>query len=224
MIPSDRHVAVAFLPAVLIHLGLLAALAAVFTIVPGERMDVLPVLLMTPSEMRQEPLAPSAHEARPEGQQHRPAAVKPVRKATRPASYVQPDIGDPGPLVTIPTGEGPAKDPAPAPDTASALAPLAATASIPLPDVDDIDKKLAQIHAGIQASLVYPPMARIKGISGTVKVRFDVTSSGQPTAIQVVTSSGFPILDEAAVQTVKKAAPYPPIEPTVKVPVVFELD
>jgi protein TonB len=46
---------------------------------------------------------------------------------------------------------------------------------------------------------------------GDVSVSFVVAASGSVSAIKVVASSGHPVLDQAAVQTVQRAAPFPPI-------------
>jgi protein TonB len=101
----------------------------------------------------------------------------------------------------------------------AATAPPAAHAA-----QDDGADPLDAIRELIESHLVYPPMARLQGIEGTVGVRFDVSAAGEPTGLAVVESSGFEILDEAALATVERAAPLPLVSPTVKVPVVFQLE
>jgi protein TonB len=51
------------------------------------------------------------------------------------------------------------------------------------------------------------------GAQGEVQVQFVVSASGAASGISIVRSSGHAIFDEAAVATVKRAAPFPPIPP-----------
>jgi TonB family protein len=41
--------------------------------------------------------------------------------------------------------------------------------------------------------------------------------------VTVVKSSGFPVLDQASVETIKRAAPFPPIRGTIRVPISYRL-
>ena len=56
----------------------------------------------------------------------------------------------------------------------------------------------------------YPPMARKLGQQGTVWVDVEILRSGQITNIELSKSSGFKVLDEAALALVKKADDLPP--------------
>lgn len=71
----------------------------------------------------------------------------------------------------------------------------------------------------------YPRLAELMGWRGTVRVRFVVRTDGSVEGVEVVTSSGYEVLDRAAVDAVKRAAPYdrPPAEQAVIVPVVWYL-
>ena len=82
----------------------------------------------------------------------------------------------------------------------------------------------SKIRAALQKNLVYPPVARLNKMQGTATLRFSISPDGSPTSIKVVSSSGFDVLDQAAVKTVQKSAPLPVVPVKVKVPVVFELD
>lgn len=68
---------------------------------------------------------------------------------------------------------------------------------------------LAQIRKKIMQNKTYPLMAKHQGWTGIVKVAFQVTKSGELKFVRIEDSSGYAVLDEAAVQTVKKAAPLP---------------
>ena len=51
----------------------------------------------------------------------------------------------------------------------------------------------------------YPEISRRKGEEGTVELSFVVLASGKTTDIVLAHSSGFPLLDDAAIQAVRRA-------------------
>lgn len=55
----------------------------------------------------------------------------------------------------------------------------------------------------------YPELARQRGQSGTVRIEFAVTPGGQVTDAVVAISSGFPLLDAAALNTVRDRWQFP---------------
>lgn len=61
----------------------------------------------------------------------------------------------------------------------------------------------------IQKARRYPVWARSRGIEGAVEVEFTVLSNGACSDTVLIVFSGSKILDEEAVQTVKRAAPFP---------------
>jgi protein TonB len=72
----------------------------------------------------------------------------------------------------------------------------------------------------------YPRAARMRRIEGQVVLELSIMADGQIAAVKVLTSSGNPTLDDAALQMVRRAAPVPrpqggPIH--LAVPVVFSL-
>jgi len=75
----------------------------------------------------------------------------------------------------------------------------------------------------------YPDEARRRGWQGRVVLRVHVSAAGQPTAIEVVESSGYPLLDAAAATAVRGWRFYPArrgetaVPSTLRVPVEFEL-
>lgn len=75
----------------------------------------------------------------------------------------------------------------------------------------------------------YPRRARKQGWQGTVLLRVAVSSTGAPSAVTVARSSGYPLLDDAAIEAVLRwrfrAARRgdEPVESTVEVPVTFRL-
>ncbi len=55
----------------------------------------------------------------------------------------------------------------------------------------------------------YPASARRRGIEGAVEVRFSLASGGRAAGLEVITGSGYAVLDRAALQTVHRAEPFP---------------
>jgi protein TonB len=68
-----------------------------------------------------------------------------------------------------------------------------------------------KIVAKLRRALRYPSEARGRRLNGVAQVRFVVGSSGDVGSVGLAASSGSPILDEAAIATVHRAAPFPPI-------------
>lgn len=68
-----------------------------------------------------------------------------------------------------------------------------------------------KVAAKLRRSLRYPAEAKRKRLRGTVQVAFVVSASGGVGSVRVVSSSGSPILDKAALETVRRAAPFPRI-------------
>lgn len=76
----------------------------------------------------------------------------------------------------------------------------------------------------------YPAQAMEKGWQGRVEIRLVIGANGMTQSYVIRTSSGFPLLDETALDMVKKGRPLVQVPPslrgrefTVDVPVVFDL-
>lgn len=70
----------------------------------------------------------------------------------------------------------------------------------------------------------YPEFAKSRHIQGRVKVKFVLLADGSLKEVQVVKSSQHSNLDDAAVNAVKKAAPFPrPPASLFKTPVTFQV-
>lgn len=87
----------------------------------------------------------------------------------------------------------------------------------------------AKVAAQLKRKRFYPNAARRDRLTGSATVSFTLNASGKVTAVRVVRSSGKKILDEAAIEMVRRASPYPPIPPglgstiTVQAPIAFDL-
>jgi TonB family protein len=93
-----------------------------------------------------------------------------------------------------------------------------------LPPRPSVDERLDEIRRRIERALVYPPIARMQGVTGEAEVEFEIGHDGRPEAIRVVHSSGHDVLDRAAERSVADAAPLPWVQGRLTVPVAFDLD
>jgi len=91
---------------------------------------------------------------------------------------------------------------------------------------DDIGQKkdyYALITAAIEKAKTYPFLARKKKIEGTVIVSFRINAKGYPQDINIRKSSGFEILDSAAIKILIKAAPFPHVAEPIEIPITFRI-
>ena len=88
---------------------------------------------------------------------------------------------------------------------------------------------LAGFRQRLQKSLVYPLVARRRGLEGRVEIELVLEPSGRVRDVAVVSSSSYDVLDDAAVEAVKSIPPEPlPVQAKrqslrVRLPVVFQL-
>lgn len=82
------------------------------------------------------------------------------------------------------------------------------------------------IRDTIMKNLSYPQIARKMGWSGKVTISFVICESGDAEDIKIIESSGFAILDNNAVETLKKVLPLPkpPLRAEIIIPVVYRLN
>jgi protein TonB len=73
-----------------------------------------------------------------------------------------------------------------------------------------------RIKQQIQQVWVYPNQAAQKKISGQITLKFEISRDGNLLGVHLTNSSGFNILDIAAIKAVKEAAPYYPFPMTIK--------
>ena len=89
-----------------------------------------------------------------------------------------------------------------------------------------LKEHFAYIRDLILKNLVYPQAARNMGWSGKVVVTFVVSINGGVDKIKVLAGSGYEVLDRNAVETVRKAAPFPrpPISVELVLPIGYNLE
>ena len=76
----------------------------------------------------------------------------------------------------------------------------------------------SKIKDRIEMNWNYPMLAQVRGQQGDLLLRFTIAREGDVERIVLLKGSGHPLLDEAAIAAIRKAAPFPPI------PVRLELD
>ena len=72
-----------------------------------------------------------------------------------------------------------------------------------------------RIKRQIELVWSYPDEAERKGITGQLTLRFRISRDGNLMNVRLINGSGYNILDEAALQAVKSAAPYYPFPVTI---------
>jgi periplasmic protein TonB len=88
---------------------------------------------------------------------------------------------------------------------------------------------LARFRQRVQETLIYPLAARRQGVQGTVELDVWLEASGRVRDVRVVRSSSNELLDEAALETIRRLGPVPfpdslPRRPLlIRLPLVFEL-
>jgi protein TonB len=77
----------------------------------------------------------------------------------------------------------------------------------------------------INKKVTYPAEARQKGLEGKVKLSFIILQDGSVKGIHLMKGSGYPVLDNSAVEAVKNASPFPrpPAEAQILIPIVYQL-
>lgn len=89
----------------------------------------------------------------------------------------------------------------------------------------------ARVQAHYARHKAYPSEARARNLRGMLRLSFTLSAAGIVTAVRVLSSSGAPLLDQAAVDAARRASPFPPIPPELgrssmpfAIPVRFSID
>lgn len=75
---------------------------------------------------------------------------------------------------------------------------------------------MQRLREKIEATWRYPGEAGIRRITGEVYIRFVIAKNGRLASVEIVESSGYRALDDAAVAALREAAPYWPLPPEWK--------
>jgi TonB family protein len=87
----------------------------------------------------------------------------------------------------------------------------------------DGDPIIGEIIRRIEAAKRYPRMAQKMGIEGRAAVRFRLASNGKLESVELLESSGSEVLDQASLETVRRAAPLPYKDGWLRVVIVFKI-
>lgn len=174
-------------------------------------LDVLPIPATLPPMMVQLiPTKPSVNNAPPARPVAKPRKTQPVAVSQTAVTEV--------PVVAV-QFSSPSISPQQATSTPPSPSALPVVISLPRFDADYLNNPAPP----------YPPLSRRAGEQGTVLLRVFVASSGQPTQVDIKTSSGSPRLDQAAQEAVWRWKFVPArrgdeaVGAWVNVPVVFSL-
>lgn len=257
---SDRSIAIGIAVSVMLHLVVLFAFTPARqgpASSPGDM--VLQARLMPRSAIRERASLPEPEQLKPEPvRPEPPRRVEPpppsvtrltVPAMATPAPATAPHVAAAPPALPSTPPSAPATPGAAAPQPVqpppvAASAPPAAgspgsqeVASVDVnklqqnaADAGSIGRFLQDILMGARRYKRYPAQAMEKGWQGKVEIRLVMGSNGMPQSYSIKTSSGFQLLDDTALDMVKKGRPWAPVplslrgrEFTVDVPVVFDL-
>jgi len=70
---------------------------------------------------------------------------------------------------------------------------------------------MKHIKDKIQGVWIYPEQARVNAMQGALLLLFTIDKNGNLDRVQLIRSSGYPILDKAAMEAIKDASPFPPL-------------
>ncbi|MBU2646213.1 energy transducer TonB [bacterium] len=95
----------------------------------------------------------------------------------------------------------------------------------PDPEQYYLQQHFKTIHEIVRKRIQYPKVARRMGWTGKVLVSFLVDKNGDVSDIEIVKSSGYPLLDKSAVSAIRRIAcfPKPPMTAKIIIPINFEL-
>lgn len=202
---------------IVVAVGVLAAHAIMLTAAwlhrnapPPKSVEVQTITaqLITPAPIAQQVAAESIPQPAPPKPVPRvkpKVEPKPVQKAAKPTP--QPVAQSPAPSPT----PAPTADPTPAPAAPAPAAPAATAA----PARETMQVSAPKNVPTLQCNFVkpdYPSMSRRRGESGTAYVHFVVGVTGKIESIDLQKSSGYPRLDDAALDAMRSTTCRPYIE------------
>ena len=182
---------------------------------PPEVVDATRV--QPPTERSPAPVVPSPMEV----QQQQPAVTSLAKDHEGPIQQ-----SSPLPASPLPASQQPTEEPVAPPSTA-ALVPSAS--NLPAPRKADYGWLAGILLPRIDALKGYPVDARLKHVEGRVVVRIVIQEDGQIVSAAIAKSSGHDILDQAALETVRKISPITLTQPlehspvTLHVPIRYQL-
>lgn len=172
--------------------------------------------------------SPPVHDGPSSSELFPPAAFSAPAEATAPspsqnASAIARDTVD-APLAVVP----PTRIPGTSSSTgaSSSMSPPVQEARMGKPDLSWLTDSLRN---KVQESQRYSTVARLNGLQGRVVLRITVKENGE-LLVAITTSSGHDVLDQDAVEQVKRLSPLPPSQPlgraqqVLNLPIIYSLN
>jgi len=190
-------------------------------------LSPLPSLPAPMTPQRPEPPRPTVKPEAP-----RPLLTAPTPSPSAPVVAAPPSVPAP---VAPPVAVSPPPQPVVAPRPAEAQAPAAPSLGAPRESADSADAgTLAQYRVALISAANryrrYPAQAMERGWQGRVEIRLSIGANGMIQGAAIRTSSGHQVLDDTALDMIRKAKPMTQIpqalrgrEFIVDVPVIFDL-
>jgi periplasmic protein TonB len=161
-------------------------------------------------------------------------AEEPAPVPAQKPEPVQAKVKPPKPVKRTPAVAAVEPIPAPAPETPATTDTSQEPVSTPPRAADQAVSAVEQyrranfgaIRDSILANLQYPMLARRKGWSGKVEVAFLIKPDGNISELRIQASSGYSVLDEQALDAIRRSAPFTPprIAALLVMPVTFQLN
>lgn len=165
---------------------------------------------------KSQPVAPPKPQKKPKPKAPRQPKPKPVKLENKRPAPTPVDVSSPKPSVPEPTSANVSSTP-------SNPAPKAAAKPEPFTEAN------YKANYGFNPKPAYPRIARNRGWQGKVLLKVQVSAGGTSQSVAVHKSSGHELLDEAAIEAVKKWRFIParrgntPVASSVIVPILFSL-
>lgn len=206
---------------------------------PAEPLVMAVELLTAPAPQAAKPAPPAPPVEQPKPQpkpvkpKKAPAPPKrpPVIRKTVPAPAPKPVPVSPSEPAPAARAETAASAPTPAP-TAAAMPPRPAVSAGPSaqPKTEPFTEANYRANYKSNPKPEYPRLAKSRGWQGKVLLRVQVTADGRSAAVSVQQGSGHELLDEAAIEAVRRWTFIPakrgdtPVASAVTVPIQFKLN
>ena len=213
---------------ILLHAALLVAFPELRRSAPASPLVLTAILL--PSAPNPD-LAPAAQKAAPVEPQRPKPKPRPIARP-KPEHEIAASVPSPQPEPTPPVASAPepARDVAEAPPASSYASAPAAAQPAQAWDAATLQQYRLGLMAFAKQFKRYPVQAMERGWEGRVEIRITVRPTGAIDSARVKTPSGYQILDDQALDMVKRALARTPVPPglvgrefSVDIPVIFEL-
>lgn len=92
------------------------------------------------------------------------------------------------------------------------------------PAPPSVEDRVGLIRERLQAALVYPSIARRRGLEGVSRIQFAIGPDGRAREVRTLASSGHHVLDRAAERCAVDAGELPRVLGRLEVPIRFSLE